>query len=357
MVELGIYAVARLYWVIFAGRLGPHAAALRAILVAAGTATALLGAWMCFVQRHIKRLLAFSTISHVGVFLCAIGLLSAPALAGAAVCIVAHGLTKAALFMGCGVLLHRFATVDEFDLHGRGRAIPAAGAVFAAGGLLLAAAPPFTAFAGKSLIEHAASGLGYGWLAVLFALVSALTGGAVLRVSGRVFLGWGPAQGPDPRQARAAEERVDETRDTRDHTPPLMLAVPAVLLVCAAAIGLVPGAVPLIERLAAQFAMHRAYAAWVLHGIHAALPKVSSDHVAPVELASALAGVAGALGLAAVGLFGRPLRERLPTASTGAARDWLHALRRLHSGHIGDYIAWWTAGAGAFRAACLLALR
>jgi hypothetical protein len=32
-------------------------------------------------------------------------------------------------------------------------------------------------------------------------------------------------------------------------------------------------------------------------------------------------------------------------------------LRGLHSGHIGDYIAWWTTGAGLLGAACLLALR
>ncbi len=122
MVELGIYAVARVYWVMFAGAVAPHAGALRAILVALGVTTALLGAVMCVLQRHIKRLLAFSTIAHVGMFVCGVGLLGAKALAGVAVFIVGHGLTKAALFMICGILLHRFRTVDEYDLHGRGRA-------------------------------------------------------------------------------------------------------------------------------------------------------------------------------------------------------------------------------------------
>ena len=73
---------------------------------------------MCFVQRHLKRLLAFSTISHVGLFVCGVAMLGSKAIAGAAVYIVAHGLTKGALFMCMGVLLHRFGTVDEFDLHG-----------------------------------------------------------------------------------------------------------------------------------------------------------------------------------------------------------------------------------------------
>src|SRR5690242_17766185 len=110
MVELGIYAVARLYWTVFAGPLTPHAEELRALL--------------CFSQRHIKRLLAFSTISHIGLFLCGIGLLSAKGLAGVAVYVVGHGLTKAALFMLAGVLLHRCGSVEEFELHGRGRRMP-----------------------------------------------------------------------------------------------------------------------------------------------------------------------------------------------------------------------------------------
>ncbi len=356
MVELGLYAIARLYWVIFAGPLGPHAVALRAILVALGVITALLGAWMCFLQRHIKRLLAFSTISHVGVFVCGLGLLDPKALAGVAVYVVGHGLTKGALFMCCGVLLHRFATVDEFDLHGRGREIPLLGVLFAIGAVLLAAPPPFTAFGGKSLIEGAASEAGLGWLTVVLAVVSALTGGAVLRVTGRVFLGWGPSKGPDPAQARAAEERVDEQRGERDHTPPLMLVVPAALLAGAAVLGLVPGAIPGIERAAARFTDHRAYEAWVLHGAHIAWPAVHVVQVKAIEVVTGVLASAGAFALAALGLFGRPLRERLPDRISVPVRGAARSLRGLHSGHIGDYIAWWTAGASLLGTACLLAL-
>ena len=357
MVELGLYAVARLYWVIFAGPMGPHAAALRAILVAVGVLTALLGAGMCFVQRHIKRLLAFSTISHVGVFVCGLALLSAKGLAGVASYVVGHGLTKGALFMCVGVLLHRFATVDEYDLHGRGRALPAVGVLVVVGALLLAAIPPFTAFAGKSLLETGAADTGYGWLTALFVLVSALTGGAVLRVAGRVFLGWGPSTGPDPQQARAAKERVDETRGERDHTPVLMVLVPALMLLAAAAVGLVPGAVPGIERLASRFTEHAAYASWVLHGRAVPLPKLAPSHVALADVLYGVLSALGAVGAAALGLFGRPLRDALPDSVAGLGRDALRTVRFVHTGHIGDYIAWWSAGASVLGGVCLLALR
>jgi multicomponent Na+:H+ antiporter subunit D len=114
MAELGVYAVARLYWTIFGGAFAPHADELRAILIALGAVTTLWGAVMCYTQRHLKRLLAFSTISHIGMFVCGIGLLSAQGLAGVATYVVGHGFTKGALFMLVGVLLHRFGSVDEF---------------------------------------------------------------------------------------------------------------------------------------------------------------------------------------------------------------------------------------------------
>jgi multicomponent Na+:H+ antiporter subunit D len=357
MVELGLYAIARLYWVVFAGPMAAHAAALRAIVVALGVVTALLGAGMCLVQRHIKRLLAFSTISHVGMFICAIGLLDAHALAGAAVWIIGHGMTKGALFMGAGVLLHRFATVDEYDLHGRGGELPAVGIVFVLGGLLLAEAPPFTAFLGKALVESAASNGGYGWIIAVFVIASAVTGGAVLRVAGRVFFGWGPTEGPDRMLARAAHERVGEEREPRDVTPPLMVLIPIVLIAAAFVIGLVPGALAAVQRQAARFVDHAAYAGWVLHAAPITWPAVTVEHVKAIDLLVGLLTLAGAVGIAAVGLFGRPLRAALPEPLARRAGGAVRVVRFAHSGHIGDYIAWWSAGTGLLGMACLLALR
>jgi multicomponent Na+:H+ antiporter subunit D len=357
MVELGVYAVARVYWVMFAGPMAAHAAALRAVLVTLGCVTALLGAFMCSMQRHIKRLLAFSTISHVGMFVCGLGLLSARALAGVGVYVIGHGLAKGALFMCAGVLLHRFATIDEFDLHGRGRAVPVVGILMAVGAMLLAAAPGLTTYFGKSLLESEASGTGYGILIAVFILVSAATGGAVLRVTGRVFLGWGPAEGPDPSQARAAEERTDETRGERDATPALMIAMPVVLLLAAVAVGLIPGFVPAVERACARFVDHAAYARWALHGVPVRWPPVHPSHASGLDVMYSLLGTGGAVGLAALGLFGRPLRQRVPARVGEPSRSAMRALRRLHSGHSGDYVAWWTAGAATLGAACLLALR
>jgi multicomponent Na+:H+ antiporter subunit D len=356
MVELGIYGVARLYWTIFAGPLGPHAEELRAILIAFGTLTALWGAVMCFAQRHVKRLMAFSTISHVGVFLCGIGLLSAKGLAGVAVYVAGYGLTQAALFMLAGVLLHRFATIDEFELHGRGREVPLAGALFAIGGLVLSGIPVVTLFFGRALLNHASLAAGYPWLPAVFVIASALTGGAVLRVTGRIFFGWGPERHPDDRQAREAREEEDEESAPRSSTPPPMLVVPGVLLVVAIVIGLIPGAVPGIEVAAAHFRDHLGYIAFVLHGTpHFA--QAPTSHIQSYDYVYGGGAAAGAALVGGLGLFGGPLRRRLPDVLLRPAIAAVGGLRRLHSGHIGDYIAWWTAGAATLGGASLIFLR
>lgn len=356
MVELGIYAIARLYWTIFAGPLGPHTEELRAILVALGTLTALWGAVMCFAQRHLKRLLAFSTISHVGLFICGLGLLSSQALAGTATYIIGHGLTKGALFMLVGVLLHRFGSVDEYDLQGKGRQLPLVGALFGLGGLLLAAVPVVTSFFGKSLLEAAALRVHYAWLPAVFVAASMLTGGAVLRVGGRVFMGCGEPESSQDRQASQAREEQDEEPSARDRTPILMILVPAFLLVAAIVIGLIPGVVPGIEQAVAHFRDRAAYITWVLHLGHAHFGPASTSHIETFDYLYGAGAAVGALALATLALFGHRQLERIPRTLVRPAATALAGLRQLHSGHIGDYIAWWTAAAGVLGGASLLLL-
>ncbi len=357
MVELGLYAIARLYWTIFAGPMDVHAGALQAILLTLGTVTILWGGVMCFAQRHIKRLLAFSTICHVGMFVCGIGLLSAKGLSGTATYIVGHGLNKAALFMLAGVLLHRFGTVDEFDLHGRGRSMPVIGIQFLVAGLILAATPGVTSFFGKSLLESAATEQGYGWLPALFTLGSILTAGAVLRMTGRIFLGWGATARSDrAAQAEQAEEEEDEEPQAGNRTPWPMVLVPGVLLTGALVLGLIGGFVPAVERAGTHLHDHRAAVGWVLRG-HASLAPVARSHVETSDYLYGGISVLGALALALFALFAHPLASRVPRAVLRPALAPLDVLRGLHSGHLGDYVAWWTAGAALLGGASMVFLR
>jgi multicomponent Na+:H+ antiporter subunit D len=350
MSELGLYAVARIWWTCFQGALGDHDEALRTILVIAGTVTALVPAVLCVAQTHLKRMLAYATVSYIGLFLLGIALLSPDGLAGVAVFLVGDGLVKASLFVCVGIVQHRRGRVDEYRLRGEGRDLPYTGAMFALGGLLLASLPPFGTFLGKSLIEDAAVKEGYGWLVAVFILASALTGGAVLRAAGRVFLGLGP-----PGESRPAfeldEETDTETGDDERHdvTPAVLFVPAAVLLAGALALGLIPGVAEAALRAATVLMDRAAYVAAVLHGAAGTAPTVTApEPPGALDFLYAALSTVGAVSVAGVALF----HERLPAiAPRGLARGAgavIWRIRLLHSGHVGDYVAWVTVGVSVF---------
>ena len=254
-----------------------------------------------------------------------------------------------------GVLLHRFGSVDEYDLQGRGRKLPLVGILFALGGLLLAGFPFATSFFGKSLLEAAALHADYPWLPAVFVFASMFTGGAVLRVAGRVFMGWGEPESRRPPRAPGREEQDEEPR-ARGRTPIMMVLIPGVLLVGAIAVGLIPGAVPGIERATAHFRDQAAYITWVLHLGHARLGPAPTSHLETFDYLYGAGAALGAVALAALALFGHRRLQQVPDALVRPAATALTGLRQLHSGHIGDYIAWWTAAAGALGSVSLLLL-
>jgi multicomponent Na+:H+ antiporter subunit D len=341
MSELGLYALARVHWTVFADVLSDEQA-LQAILLAAGTLTALVGALMCFGQRDLKRLLAFATVSHVGLFLIGLGLLDSVGLAGVALFVVADGCIKASLFVSVGALQHLFGSVDELRLRGRARRLRITGPLVVLCGLAVASLPPFGPWVGKSLIDEAARDAGAGWVSIVFVVASALTGAAVLRASGRVFAGIGPRRDPAIVEVAAPDEVDPELDFPHDRVPRTMTAPALALAAGGLFIGLVPGLRDSVERAAARFVDRAGYAETVLHG-HASR---SSDVAAasPSALDVGLGGltVGAAVGLAWLALApARPGLHRIGVvAGAGLGR-----LRALHTGYLGDYVTWLVAGA------------
>src|SRR5919201_1694243 len=229
MSDLGLHAIARIYWPAFSGVLAAHTGDLRAVLVGAGVLTALVGGTMAFFQRNLKRLLAFVTIGHVGIFLAGIGLLTAQALAGTTLYVIADGFIKGGLFLAVGIILRRTRHGDELRLRGKGGAAPMAGVVFLAGGLGLAGLPPFGTFPGSALIIRSAGEVGYGWLPAVLAFASILTAGTVLRAGARIFLGLG--DGDDPSLSHEPPSAEEEPEDVPGPVSPPLLFGPAVALI------------------------------------------------------------------------------------------------------------------------------
>jgi multicomponent Na+:H+ antiporter subunit D len=341
MSELGLYALARVYWTVFSDVLGSEEA-LQTILLLLGTLTALVGALMCFGQRHLKRMLAFATVSHVGLFLIGFGLLSPEGLAGVALFVVADGLIKAALFVSVGAVQHLFGSVDELRLYGRARRLRITGPLVVLCGLAVAALPPFGPWVGKSLVDEAARAAGRGWVTPVFVLASVLTGAAILRAAARVFGGIGPRDDPAIIGAPAPDE-VDPELDFPHDRVPRTMTVPALGLAAAGLlIGLVPGLRGSIEGAAERFVDRAAYADTVLRG--KASPEVAAAGVSPALLDVVLGSVSvlGALGLAWLALA--PARPGLHRVGAAAGAG-LGRLRSLHTGYVGDYVTWLVAGA------------
>jgi multicomponent Na+:H+ antiporter subunit D len=351
MSELGIYAVGRIWFDAFAGALGDHTDSLRLVLILAGCMTALLGGVMAIVQDHLKRLLAFATVAYVGVFLIGLGLLTPTGIAGAGIYVVADGFGKAGLFVAVAIVQHRCGRVTETNLWGRGRALPFTAMLFAVGALSFAALPPFGSFLAKSVIDDDLVAHGYGFVVAVLIATSALTTAAVLRAAARVFLGWGPA----PRIGEAAEEEAGSEEEGPSDRTPWLISVPALALMAGAlAIGLIPGVVPAFEGAALQFTNGGGYAHAVLGGASgpAASPAAPYSVPAHAYLYAAITVVAS-VALAALAIFRPAGRLRMVDRVGGRMLAPLHA---LHSGHIGDYVAWLVLGTAALGGACALAL-
>ena len=350
MSEMGLYGLGRIWYGAFGTVLAAHVETVRAIFVGAGLLTALWGAIMALQEDHLKRLLAFVTISFVGVFLTGIGLLTADGVAGTAVYVLADGCGKALLFASVGIVQHRLGRVGQRALHGRARHLKLTGALFMAGGLLVSALPPFGPFLGKSMIEDAAIKVGYGFVPAVIVLSSALAGAAVLRAGARVFFGWGE---PSERGDAADEDTESEGGKQTDRTPVLMTLACLVLLTGAIGSGVWFGFADLAESAARRFISGPAYRT-IVFGATARSIHATSSSPAWYDWLYCGASTLLALSLAGFGLWAR--RAGLGWVLT---RAYVLAapLRRVHTGRIGDYTAALVLGLGVFGGLLTVTLR
>ena len=293
------------------------------MFLALGLLTAVVGALFCFRERHIKRLLAFSTISHAGMFLAGIALLTPLGLAGAAVYVAGHALVKAALFLCVGIVLHRLGSVNETWLHGRGRRLRVTGVVFTLAALGLADLPPFATFLGKGWIEDSAAdarpGLDHRGVHRSARCWSAARCCGWPAVSST---GW--ATRPPRTRRWPRRRRRRRARPTRaSERTPLSMIVPAAVLAprpsssALAAAGLGPA----VQAAAVRFQDQGAYNAAVLSGAAvahpAALHPAESTGITAADVVTGAGSAAGALILACCAV--------LAAAAAAAPRAWSRA--------------------------------
>jgi len=324
---------------------------------------------MALAQIHLKRMLAFVTMSHLGIYLIGVGLLTPLGLAGASLLVIGDALAKSALFLGVGVVQHQRASVSEIKLRGRGRGLAVTGVTIVLGALVLADLPPFVSSVGHALLVYAADQADLPWTEIVIALSVILSSGAVLRAAGRIWLGWGadersrPDTGTEDDPGEEAENRSDTAgaevtfganggqdgpeRSGRLRRVPLTMVLPPLALLAIAlglGVGLASGIEEHAAAAAAAFSDRTAYAAAVL-GTHGGPVPAGGTVAVPASPAASAGGVLTDLGqvlaalcVAGIALDRRAVRLRRALA---AGTGWL---RRLHSGLVGDQVTWLAAG-------------
>lgn len=272
------------------------------VVLAIGSASALLGALFALMQTDLKRLLAYSSVENLGIVFIGLGLAlvflgSGHPLPGTLALVAAlyhalnHALFKGLLFLGAGAILHGTHERDLEQMGGLLRRMPWTGLFFLIGCLSIAALPPFNGFVSEWLTFQAAlqawqldSGLLRTLIPIataVLALTGALVAATFVKVYGIAFLG----------QARSRHVR-------RARPGPLGMRVgQGVLAVLCVLLGLLPtGVLALLDAVPRQL-------------IGAGLPIPSGQDwlwLAPLSAASAsysapLVAVLLALGLGLVG--------------------------------------------------------
>ncbi|MCS7135749.1 MAG: proton-conducting transporter membrane subunit [Nitrososphaerota archaeon] len=184
VIKTGIFAMFRVLTVIFPSTVYNWGIALA--LYAAVTMT--VGNLMAMLQEDIKRLLAFSSIAHIGYIVFGISVATVNGLAGSLLHVLNHATMKGLLFLSAGAFIHAVGTRNLDELSGIGRKMPISGITFAIGAFSLAGIPGLSAFVSEFQIITA--GLEAGMLPfTVIMIINVLIGVAYyLRVIQIIFL-------------------------------------------------------------------------------------------------------------------------------------------------------------------------
>jgi NADH-quinone oxidoreductase subunit L len=335
-----------------------------AVVLAIGCLTALLGAAMALTERDVKRILAFSTVSQLGMMMAAVG---AGAPLAAFFHLVTHAAFKALLFLAAGSLIHALGTNDIFAMGRLWGAMRVTGTYFLLGGLALAGVFPFAGFFSKDAVLAEVLHRGHPLAFAVLLATAALTAFYMTRAFVVVFLG-------------------TKKPDGHPHESPALLLVPMGVLALGAvaagavleapmaralsgSLGLMPFAEAgehglLVPALATAAALGGILTGWLGYGSRAFEPGRVAAAAGPLTRAIerrfyvddvAVAAFRGWLALAAaVGWVDRYVVDGAVNGATVLGERVAQRLRVLQNGKIQD--ALYAVGLG-FLLLVLLALR
>ncbi|ACU73695.1 NADH dehydrogenase (quinone) [Catenulispora acidiphila DSM 44928] len=323
MVNLGIVGITRIALQIYPAA---HTPVLGALMVL-GVASALVGACLALVQDDLKRLLAYDTVSQVGVIVAGLATADPAGVAGGVYHLINHALFKTLLFLCAGAIVHRTGETELSRMGGLMRSWPGLTVAFGIGVASIAGVPPFNGYVSVGLIHTGLRDSDQYLPYVLLLVAQLITIAALARAMWLAFL--------KPRR---------EDYERREFLRPGMRFSLGTLAGCCVLFGVLPAYVldTIVDPAVSALLNPGQYAAAVLNQAG----RITQLHpgfayIDPQELTIALLSVG--LGIL---LAWQVLRRRRPRV--------LDLLRALHTGSVNDYTAYAVGGAIVLLAALML---
>ncbi|MDP2653046.1 MAG: hydrogenase 4 subunit F [Candidatus Omnitrophota bacterium] len=158
------------------------------LLIIFGLASLAVASVFIVVQKDLKRLLAYSSIEHIGIITLGFGLGGPVGITGALLHIFNHAVSKSLMFFGAGAIVRHYRRHDMNSIHGVIQAMPFTGMVFLLGAFVLTGFPPFSMFMSELLVALAGFGRGaYGVVILFLFFLAVIFGGILYHLSGMLF--------------------------------------------------------------------------------------------------------------------------------------------------------------------------
>src|SRR6266436_1450851 len=190
LLSVGVYAIVRFKLIVDAAA-GPAFA--RRILIALGLLSLAVAAAFLWNPGNYKRILAYSSVEHIGLVGLGLGFGGALGVSGALLHVANHGLAKSVVFLLAGRIRAAYGTVELAGVRGLLRALPVTGRAFLVGVLALMGLPPFGLFTSEVMIFAAGFREGHAWAAAAGLVLVVVAFGGLLRAAHAMLFGSPPA--------------------------------------------------------------------------------------------------------------------------------------------------------------------
>jgi len=149
----------------------PTGIAPRAVLIVLGIISLLIGALFIVRQESIKRLMAYSSVEHMGVIALGFGFGGALGVAGALYHMLNHSLNKSLMFFGAGNVMRSYGTKEIGGIREVGASFPVQAALWLAGAVAITGAPPFALFLSELVVLRAGFQQSFDWAVYIMAVL------------------------------------------------------------------------------------------------------------------------------------------------------------------------------------------